>query len=177
MASPLSANGNAWHVIHTKSRREKKLHDECLRIGLLAYLPLIKNISVYRRKIFESTKPLFPGYVFCCFDRAQRKDLYQTGHVAKLISVVDQEGLMRDLIEIEKAISIEASLEPYTYLKRGTRARIVDGPFQGIEGIISHRRGKYRLVMNVNLIEMAAAIEVNACQIEPLNIRTTPGSG
>lgn len=173
MASPLSANGNAWYVVYTKSRREKKLHNECMRIGLLAYLPLIKNISVYRRKIFESTKPLFPGYVFCCFEAGQRKDLYQTGHVVKLISVVDQEGLIRDLIEIEKAISLEASLEPYAYLKRGMRARIVDGPFQGIEGIVSHRRGKYRLVMNVNLIEMAAAIEVNASQIEPLNGRTT----
>ncbi len=173
MAFPCSNNGNRWHVIHTKAQREKKLYDDCVRIGLITYLPLIKKISRMRRRTIETTVPLFPGYIFCCFDWVQRRELYTTGHVSKFIDVVDQKGLVKDLIEIDKAISCEASLEPYSYLKRGKRVRIVDGPFQGIEGIISHRRGKYRIVLNVALIEMAAAIEVYASQIEPIDIRTT----
>lgn len=147
-----------------------KLYDACVRIGLITYLPLVKKILRNGRKRCESTIPLFPGYLFCCFERAQRRDLYETGYISKLIDVVDQESLIKDLIEIDKAIACEARLEPYTYLRRGSRVRITDGPFRGIEGIISHRRGKYRLVLNVSLIEMAAAVEVDSSQIEPLDI-------
>lgn len=66
-------------------------------------------------------------------------------------------------------MSLKASLEPAYFMRRGMRVRIVDGPFAGIEGVISHRRGKYRIILNVDEIEMAAAVEVNAYQVEPID--------
>ncbi|NIT01073.1 MAG: hypothetical protein GTO09_02880 [Candidatus Latescibacteria bacterium] len=159
---------NSWHVIHTRSRHEKKFRDECEKMSIPAYLPLVASTSIHGGRIFEFTKPLFPGYLFCCFHREQRKAILKTRHVANILAVVDQDGLLRELTEIEKAIKLKAELTPYAYLKRGTRVIIVDGPFRGIEGIISRRNGKYRLVLNVTFIEMAAAVEVYAHQVEPV---------
>jgi transcription antitermination factor NusG len=160
---------NSWHVIHTRSRHEKKFYGECEKMAILAYLPLVVSTSIHGGRIFEFTKPLFPGYLFCCFQKTQRKAILNTRHVANILEVVDQGRLLRELKEIEKAIKLKAELTPYAYLERGTRVIIVDGPFRGIEGIIAHRRGKFRLVLNVTFIEMAAAIDVYAHQVEPVD--------
>ena len=170
-------SGSSWHVIHTRSRHEKKFRDECEKMSITAYLPLAKSTSIHGGRIFEFTKPLFPGYLFCYFQKEQRKAILKTRHVANILAVVDQDGLLRELTEIEKAIKLKAELTPYAYLERGTRVKIVDGPFRGIEGIISHRRGKFRLVLNVKLIEMAAALDVYAHQVEPIDTLPACGGG
>jgi transcription antitermination factor NusG len=159
---------NSWHVIHTRSRHEKKFYGECEKMAITAYLPLVVSTSIHKGRIFEFTKPLFPGYLFCCFHKEQRKAILKTRHVANILEVVDQDGLLRELTEIEKAIKLKAELTPYAYLDRGTRVIIVDGPFRGVEGIIARRNGKFRLVLNVTFIEMAAAVEVYAHQVEPV---------
>lgn len=173
MPLPHGKNGAHWNVVHTRSRHEKKLYDECEKFCQSAYLPLIKSISTHGNRVFEFEKPLFPGYLFCCCRREQRRELFRTKHVANIIEVFDQDGLLRELGEIRKAISCGAPLETFPYLKRGARVVIVKGPFSGIEGIVSHRRGRYRVVLNTSAIKMGAAIEVFADQIEPIKTKVT----
>jgi transcription antitermination factor NusG len=39
--------------------------------------------------------------------------------------------------------------------------RIVRGPLEGIEGILAREENRHRVVISVNLIQQAAAIEVS----------------
>lgn len=81
-------NGNNLHVIHTRPRHEKKLFDKCVRIGLTTYLPLMRKKITNRGRLCKIIQPLFPGYLFSCFSRYDRKELYRTRIVANIIDVV-----------------------------------------------------------------------------------------
>lgn len=150
-----------WYVLHTKSRREKKLAERCSHLSIRHYLPLRKSITGKRGRRKISDVPLFPGYVFSCFDRMQRHDLLVTGHVANVLQVIDQEGLLKDLRNIKDACDKGAFLEPASIVKRGERVRIMDGPLVGLEGVVKRHAGKYRLILHVDCIQQAVACEID----------------
>jgi transcription antitermination factor NusG len=57
---------------------------------------------------------------------------------------------------------------PYRFLKVGTTVRILEGPLQGISGIIVHCREKKRkLVLSVELFCRAVAVELEDDAVEP----------
>jgi transcription antitermination factor NusG len=157
-----------WYVLHTKSRREKRLAERCAQLSIRYYLPLRKSITGKRGRRKISDVPLFPGYVFSCFNRMQRYDLLTTGHIANVLDVVDQEGLLKDLRNIKDACDRGAFLEPAAIVKRGERVRIVDGPLVGLEGIVKRHSGQYRLLLQVDCIQQAVACEIDIRMVKAL---------
>lgn len=157
-----------WYVLHTRSRHEKRLAEKCGAMGVPFYLPLGIRSRRYRGKVHEHEAPLFPGYLFCRFPFEKRSDILSTRHVARIIKVPDQEKLLDDLIQINKAQISNAFLEPYDYIKRGVRVRIVSGPFKDIEGIVSNRRNKCRVILGIKFIGRATSLEVGIEMIEPV---------
>ncbi len=53
-----------WYPVYTRSRAEKKAHEELNRKGILSYLPLKKTVKQWsdRKKIVE--EPLIKSYLF-----------------------------------------------------------------------------------------------------------------
>ena len=157
-----------WYVVHTKSRREKKLAAQCANFGLLHYLPLRKSVTGNRRRRYISDVPLFPGYVFAFADKTDRQLLFRTGHVANVLNVVDQEGLLNDMRNVKIACEEQAVLEPTSVVKRGQRVHIVDGPLTGIEGVVRGYKGRYRLVLEIDCIQQAVACEIDIRMAVPI---------
>lgn len=157
-----------WHVLHTKSRREKKLAHLCAKLGLRHYLPLQKKTSGRRGRRRIVDMPLFPGYLFCCMDRAEYRRLLLTGHIANKLNVFDQEALLKDLRNINAACERNAMLKPDSVVKRGQRVRIVDGPLDGLEGVVRRHKDQYRLVLTLDCIQQAVACEIDIRMVSPL---------
>jgi len=167
----LLVSGNTdrrWYVLHTKSRREKKLAQRCSQLGIRHYLPLRKSITGRRGRRHIAEVPLFPGYMFSYLDRVDYGHLLRTGHMANALNVVDQEGLLNDLRNIKDASERHALLEPASIVKRGQRVRIVDGPLFGLEGIVRSHKGRYRLILAVNCIQQAVACEIDIRMVAPM---------
>jgi transcription antitermination factor NusG len=157
-----------WHVLHTKSRREKRVAQRCRQLGIRNYLPIRKSITGRRGRRHVADVPLFPGYVFCCLDRNDRLSLLQTGHIANVLDVVDQEGLLKDLRNIKAAIEQGAFLQPSAIVKKGQRVRIADGPLYGLEGIVKKHMGRHKLVLSLDCIQQAAACEIDITMVTPI---------
>jgi len=66
------------------------------------------------------------------------------------------------------ALSKGVLAEPYPYLTAGTKVEIHRGPLQGMSGILIRRQNKYRVVISVDLIMRAMAVEVDAADVSPL---------
>lgn len=170
VASPFSNidPGRKWFVLHTKSRREKKLVRGCATLGIPSYLPLRKSVTMCKGRRHTADVPLFPGYAFAYMCREDRTEMYRTGHTANVIDVFDQVGLIADLRRIETAQEQGACLIPERVVVRGTRVRIIDGPLMGLEGVVRTLKGKTRLVLSVDCIQQAVSCEVDNSMVVPL---------
>ena len=156
-------------VIHTKSRREKKVAQYCNNVEIKYYLPLETRIKIYGRKKVQTTLPLFPGYLFVLADEKERYELLLTHHISKILKVSNQFELIEDLEKIYVAESCEINLVPCELNIEGRSARIEIGPMRGLEGIICKIKGRERIILNVNFINRAAVVEINRSNITLLN--------
>lgn len=158
-----------WHVLWTKSRQEKALADELSRRGIRHFLPLLRQERYQGARRMFVDAPLFPGYVFL---HGSREDCFRsddTKRVAQIIKVVDQQRLGEELSSLHQALLIEAPLVAYPYLKKGVRARVTAGPFQGLKGLIEDRINARRLILQVGLLTQAVSLEIDGALLEPID--------
>ncbi len=163
-----ASEGSEWFCLHTRSRHEKRVATDCSLRRIPFFLPLRQSVRRYHGRAYVFEVPLFSGYLFCAATTEQKYSLLNTGHLAQIIDVPDQEGLLLDLNQISQALKRNAPLEPFPYLKRGVRVRITDGPMCGIEGVVSERRRKFRVILNVDLLHQAVALEIDAGAVTPI---------
>src|SRR4029077_1053177 len=57
---------------------------------------------------------------------------------------------------------------PHRFLTAGRRVRVNAGPLSGLEGIVIRRKNRVRLVISLDVIQRAAAVEVEAADLELL---------
>jgi transcriptional antiterminator RfaH len=156
-----------WVVLHTRPRCEKKVVDHCARAGYPVYLPLRQKMHRYgaRERIFLS--PLFPGYVFCVVNAADRSSVRQSRHVANLLDVVNQKQLVEQLRQVQQALSAGDVVAVMPYLEKGRHVRVTGGALKGAEGIVLRVKGRTRVVLNVDMIRQSVAVEVDGALLAP----------
>ena len=160
------ARTGLWFVLHTKPQQEKILADTLNAMEVPCYLPLLSQVRYYGRRRVTIEKPLFPGYLFL---RGSLEDAYEadrTRRVVQVIRVVDQEQIHWELENLFMAVSRNAPLHPYAYLKVGTLVEVRSGPFKGIQGIVAGLAGKCRLVMQVRTLNQAVSLEIDGSLLD-----------
>jgi len=66
---------------------------------------------------------------------------------------------------------------PWPFLELGHRVLIERGPLAGVEGILDEVKGKYRLVVSVQLLQRSVSAEVDRDWIRPLPPARSDKSG
>jgi transcription antitermination factor NusG len=156
----------AWYVAHTRPRREKKLKDYCEQENLLSILPCFRSEHKYRRKTVAFQKPLFPGYLFLQILPSKRQSIAQNEHVARVLTVFDQELFARQLQDILKALETGLEIRVAPEIGPGHRVRIKYGPLQGTEAWVEERKGMTTVLLRLDFIGQAAAVKLPADQLE-----------
>ncbi len=160
-----------WHVLHTRSRMEKALVESLDALQAETYLPLLTEVRTYGRRRLTVHKPLFPGYVFLLGTLEQAYAADRTRRVANVIAVPDQARLAWELQNIRRALEQRGDLQidPYPYLKQGVRVVVRSGPLAGLEGIIQDRTRRDRIVLTVQTLGRAVAMETDGALLDPLD--------
>lgn len=173
------AGGECWSVLHTLSRREKKVARACEGAAIRHYLPLHAGRSRGAGQPTASL-PLFTGYVFACLAPEARTALFRTGMIAQAIAVPRPQVLLAELREIRSALEAGADLTPVPAIERGMLVRVNGGPLDGLVGHVDERRvrrGRRWLVLNVTLLGSSARVLVDAREIEPLGASLVASPG
>jgi transcriptional antiterminator RfaH len=161
-------DGRQWMALYTKSRQEKALARYLCAKRVPHYLPLYEKQSLSRGRRITSVVPFFSNYVFLFGDRAERVAALESNRVARTIDVPDwrQDEFGNDLAQIQCLIesgvpvSLESRIEP------GERVRIKSGRLAGLEGVVTKRRGGWRLLIAVNYLQQGASIEIDDFAVE-----------
>jgi len=153
-----------WYAIQTRSRFEKVVDAGLQAKGFESYLPLSREVHLWkdRKKTVES--PLFPGYVFARFAgvATERIRVAQTHGIARILGDGDTITPI-DQKEIEAVQRLVASLDhmPHPHLCEGVRVRVRRGPLCDLEGFLVRVKNSTRLVISINLIAQSVATEID----------------
>jgi transcription antitermination factor NusG len=161
---------SSWYALYTRHQHEKMVDQVLTNKGFNTFLPLYATTHNWKDRTKSLTLPLFPCYVFLKSGIERRLQILTTPGVYGLVSSAGQPSAIPD-IEIEairRAIKSGARVEAHPYLKCGEWVRVTSGPLTGIEGILVRKKNVCRLVLSVEILGTAAAIEVAALQVEAI---------
>lgn len=171
-AQSISDFTGLWWVAHTKSRNEKALAQDLVAKNISYFLPMTWKVQRRSHRTLRSLLPLFSGYLFFCGREAERLELLRTNRVANVIEVKDQEKLLDELVQFERALRAGAPLTPYKYIRAGQRCRVIAGPLLGLEGIVIQIKNVARLLLQIDMLGQAASVEIDIDMIEPIDERS-----
>jgi len=160
-----------WYAVHTRSRHEKQVDLFLSERGIETFLPLVHTLSRRRDRKKYVDIPLFSGYLFVCAEKERLYDVKYTRGVTRIIGTdLDAPTPIPDkqILDIKSILENEVKLDPFPYLKKGRMVRVKSGPLKGMEGILVERKGHYKLVIRIDLLQKGAAAEVYISDIEPV---------
>ena len=161
-----------WYAVHTRSRHEKQVDLFLSERGVETFLPLVHTLSRRRDRKKYVDIPLFPGYLFVFTEKERLLfDVKYTRGVTRIIGTdIDAPTPIPDkqILDIKSIMETDVQLDPFPYLKKGRMVRVKSGPLKGLEGILVERKGHYKLVIQIDLLQKGAAAEVYISDIEPI---------
>ena len=160
-----------WYLVHSKPQQEERARDHLLRQEYEAFLPRAR-VQVRRSGRFvRRIAPMFPRYLFVRLD-TEHDDwsrIRSTFGVSTLVRfgnrpAVVPADLVASLYEAADAHGIVESLEPPD-LEPGARVRIVDGPLQGYQGIVTASSGRERVHILLDLVNQHVHAQLSTHQV------------
>lgn len=161
-----------WYAIYTRSRFEKQVADQLERKRVPVFLPLRQEVHRWQDRFQKVEVPLFRGYLFAQFepDSFERIAVLRTTGVVRIVGFGSEYSVVpAEQIEMLRRLAEErASLYPHRYLRVGQRVKVATGALAGMEGILVRIRKQDRLVIAVDAIRQAVAVELAGYEVIPL---------
>ncbi len=165
-----------WYAVHTRSRHEEKVRLGLVQKAFHVFLPKIEVWSKRKDRRKKILLPMFPGYIFIelpTMDNVTKVDVLKTFGVVRIlgkprgsepIPVPDVK-----IDAIQRIVQSKVEVQQFQYPKAGEPARIIDGPFMGVEGVVLKTDYERELfVISIELLQRSVAIKLEGFQISRL---------
>lgn len=160
-----------WYALRTYPRHEKRVHEDLGLRAIESFLPLYETVRRWKNGCkMRIQLPLFPGYLFLRLDPRERfKALNLPGAVSFVGSANEPWPLPdTEITSLREKLRLR-HFEPHPYLAVGQNVRIKSGPLADLTGYLVRQAGGCRVVISIELIHGAAAVEVDQDDVEPID--------
>ena len=165
-----------WYAVHTRSRHEDRVHLGLMQKAFHAFLPKLEVWSQRKDRRKKILIPMFPGYLFVelfSLDNETRVGVLKTFGVVRILGKprgAEPLPIPDEKIDaIQRIVQSKVEVQQFQYPKVGEPARIIDGPFKGIEGlVIKTDYEKELFVIAIELLQRSVAIKLEGFQIARL---------
>jgi transcription antitermination factor NusG len=162
----------AWYALCTRSRFEKKLLVELTERSVEVFLPMREVLSRWKDRKKKIWLPLFPGYIFV-YHVNTPENRYKVLNVPGAVRFVGIEGravpVPQEQIDgVRRFLESTLAIDPYPYIKVGRRVEVIAGPLKGVRGRLVRKKGRFRFILQVDLIRQAISVEIDASDVRPL---------
>jgi transcription elongation factor/antiterminator RfaH len=163
-----------WYACYTKARHEKRVEIVLQQRGFESFLPLVEQVRQWKDRRKLVAFPLFPSYVFGRFTLKELHGVLSTPGVSTIVRtngyptpIPDRE--IENVRRFAQAIA-ESGIEPdqRPFFAEGQWVRVLEGPFEGIEGIVVEQRGRKRVLVGVEAIGQGLEIDIDARLLKPI---------
>ena len=158
-----------WFAIWTRSRHEQVVREQLEHKEIETFLPTITRWSRWKDRRKKVAWPLFPGY---CFVRAEIEARPAILRCTGVVNIVSSAGAPdpianEEIDNIRRLVDTDLLYDPCPLIRKGMRVEVVHGPLKGVVGRLVRKGARARLVLSVDLIGQAVAVEVDAADVRP----------
>ena len=158
---------SAWHALRVRSRCCFAVRDQLRGAAIEEFLPTYTEESRWSDRIAQVTRPLFPGYIFARFNRAESARVLLMRGAVQILGLTGPEPIPDDCIaSLRKAVEYPARVAPCPYVT-GATVRVRTGPFAGVSGVVARVRGETILTIPVEILGRAVSVQIDATDCEP----------
>lgn len=161
-----------WFALYTRSRFEKQVAEQLERKQLPVFLPLRIEVHRWQDRYQKVEVPMFRGYLFAQFapDSVERTAILRTAGVVRIVGFGQKDSeVPSEQIEALRRVAGEGGLlHPHRFLRIGQRVKVASGALAGVEGILVRIKRQDRLVIAVDAIRQAVAVELGGYEVFPL---------
>ncbi|MGD0470996.1 MAG: UpxY family transcription antiterminator [Terriglobales bacterium] len=162
-------DASSWWAVYTRHQHEKVVADMLATKGFEVFLPLYESTRRWKDRRMVLSLPLFPCYLFVRGGLDRKLQVVTTPGIHMILYRGNQVAIIpdREIEAIQRAVDGPCSVEPYPFLKCGTRVRVIRGALEGVEGILIRKKNLFRLILSVDMLAQSVSVEVHASDVEP----------
>ena len=152
-----------WFALTTKPRYERAAARYLRLKGFEEFAPACRTRRRWSDRFQEIEEQLFPGYLFCRFAYEQRLTVLNSPGVLSVVGYGKQPAAVDDseIAAIRAIVDSGARAWPWPYMRIGQRVRIERGCLQGVAGTLVRENDFWRVVVNIEILQRAVAVEID----------------
>ena len=158
----------ARYATDTRVNCERRVADQLAEHGVEIFRPHYESEGTWIDRKVCVRMPLFSGYVFVRLLLQNRLGVLRIPGVASPVGFAGRPVPEAEFTKIRGFLQQGLRAEPHPYLQAGRRVQVRSVPLQGMEGIILRRKNSCRLVISLELIQRAMAVDVDSADVEAL---------
>jgi transcription antitermination factor NusG len=159
-----------WFVLFVRTNQEKTTASRLDHLQIEHFLPCFRSLRQWKDRRVTLDVPLFPGYVFVRLPHAERMRVLTLPNVLYFVGSGSFPAVLTD----EEIAWIGRGLQsgnavPHEYLSEGQRVVITSGALAGLKGIMVRKVNNTRVVVSLDSIGRAFAVEVDLESVRALD--------
>ena len=155
-----------WYIVRTKAGQEKRAETNLNNQHFCIYNPIIKKATTKQIK----EEPLFPGYMFVQLDSDQAEwgKIRSTRGVLDFLRIGGIPGYINDelIMSIVAQCAAINSVADLPVLTKGNIIKIINGPFEGVQGIFLSKSGFERVNILISLANTKTVVKIAQKNLE-----------
>ena len=162
-----------WFILQFKPNSHHQAAKNLKRQGFETFLPLTDMTSRKASQFVNTTRPLFPGYMFITFNRANTEwhKINNTYGVSRLVTFNSiLKSIPTALIDnLMKRYDLSGKLMPMQKLKKGDKVKVLNGPFANFIATVETYETDQRIWILMDLMGRKSKIQTQSDTIQPSN--------
>jgi len=157
-----------WYAVYTWANHEKRVAEHLEQRQMRSFLPLYRAMHRWKDRRKEVELALFPSYVFVHLSLQHRLRVLEIPSVVHLVSFQGKPAPLpaHEIEKLRQGVNGRVRMGPHPYLQAGQRVRVRSGPVAGLEGILVRRKEGARLVVSIEILMRAVALEIDEADVE-----------
>lgn len=156
----------AWYGLRLQSNREVRVQDALRAAAIPDFLPTYVEETRWSDRTKRTSRPLFPGYVFC---HVAPEHFPLVRRIAGVVQILGAEFTPTPIPDAEidnlrLAVASRVPLAECPYVA-GETVRVDSGPLAGLVGVVERTKGATSVVVTLEILNRSVRVEVDAASV------------
>jgi len=162
-----------WFILQFKANSHQQAVKNLNRQGFETFLPLHNTTSRKASQFINTSQPLFPGYMFVTFDKAESK-WHKINNTYGVLRLVTFNSILKSIPatfinNLMKRYDLSGNLIPIKELKKGDQVKVLKGPFANFIATIESYETDQRIWVLMDLMGRKIKIETFSDSLQTSN--------